>query len=319
MSGRAILIAVSMIDRDVIERLASLLGGHVYGPRDRSHVKPTHQPIWTAHLKGPGAAAWMMTIYPLLGRRRRSQVALALRRWRAMKYVRISPATERSIIEAWDAGERVKTRLGRHLNVSRNTVYRVLLDNQRIERFREASVTITPIDIAWLAGLIEGEGNISINGRSLTLRIKMGDRDVISRAADLLGGKVYAATVSDPKGQPMWLAQVKSSTAAGWIMTIYPWLGARRRQQARDALAFWRRQGHGAIAESLAAAILSYRKARFSQAEIMAILKVSKSTVYRHTRDKVRRMRVTAHHGRPHQVRERPRSYNAGLAYLRIA
>jgi len=45
---------------------------------------------------------------------------------------------------------------------------------------------IRPVEIAWLAGLIEGEGNISINGRSLTLRIKMGDRDVVNRAANLL-------------------------------------------------------------------------------------------------------------------------------------
>lgn len=166
MSGRSITITIRMTDRDVIDRVANLFGGRVYGPVDRRYLDKGHQPIWQTQVKGPKAAAWMMTIYRLLGRRRRSQVALALRRWRAMKYVRISPGTARSIIEAWDAGVRVKTQLGRRFNVSRETVYRLLLDNQRIERFCEANVTITPIDIAWLAGVIEGEGNISITGRA---------------------------------------------------------------------------------------------------------------------------------------------------------
>jgi hypothetical protein len=163
--------------------------------------------------------------------------------------------------------------------------------------------------VAWLAGLVEGEANISINGRSLTLRIKMGDHDVISHAASLLGAKVQAATVSDPRVKPMWLAQIKSSTAAEWIMTLYSWLGIRRRQQARDALLAWRRQGHGVIPQSLTEAILGYRRARLSQSEIIALLKVSKSTVYRHTKDKVRRMRVVSPRHRDGEVRERQLRY----------
>jgi hypothetical protein len=62
-----------------------------------------------------------------------------------------------------------------------------------------------------------------------------------------------------------------------WIMTLYSWLGIRRRQQARDALVVWKRQGHGVISLSLTKAILYYRRARCSQAEIMALLKVSKA------------------------------------------
>lgn len=315
MTGRSISIVVNMIDQDIIERAATLLEGYVYGPIRSASVPSHHQPIWRAQVKGPNAAGWMMTIYRLLGSRRRSQVARALTDWRAMRYVRISPVIERSIIEAWDAGCRTKLHLARRFRVSRGTVYRVLSDYQKLGMLRETpNRGITPMDVAWLAGLVEGEGNISINGRSLTLRIKMGDRDVISRAADLLGGKVLAATVSDPKDMPMWLAQVKGSTAAEWIMTIYSWLGARRREQARNALTAWKRQGHGVIGGSLTQAIVAYRKARFSQAEIMAILKVSKSSVYRHTKGKVRHIHATGRHDRPDQVRESLRGYNIGAA-----
>jgi hypothetical protein len=72
-------------------------------------------------------------------------------------------------------------------------------------------------------------------------------------------------------------------------MTLYPWLGIRRRQQARTALAAWKRQGHGVVAGPIADAIVEYRKAGY----IMDLFKVGKSTVYRHTKDHVRRMHVT--------------------------
>ena len=42
-------------------------------------------------------------------------------------------------------------------------------------------------------------------------------------------------------------------------------------------LVVWKRQGHGVISLSLTKAILYYRRARCSQAEIMALLKVSKA------------------------------------------
>lgn len=209
-----------------------------------------------------------------------------------MRYVRISPLVERFILEAWAAGGVTKVALARRFAVSRETIYNVLDRSREHAVMERGSSAITPIDIAWLAGLIEGEGNISVNGRSITIRVKMTDQDVIARASELLAGKVYSSKVPRDR-RPQWLTQVKGATAAGWAMTLYPWLGRRRRQQVRDALAHWRRQGNGAINTGLADAILAYRTARFSQAEIMALLRVSKSTVYRCTRSQLRRMRVT--------------------------
>lgn len=97
MSGRSILIAVNMTDRDVIERAARLMGGHIYDLPVPAH-KPRWKPQWRAQVKGPRAAAWMMTMYALLGTRRREQVQRALSGWRAMRYVRVSPLIERSIV-----------------------------------------------------------------------------------------------------------------------------------------------------------------------------------------------------------------------------
>jgi len=288
MSQRAITIAVSMTDHDVIERAAAILDGRVY-----THYLPApRKQLWSAQLKGPRAAAWMMTMYAWLGERRRGQVRHALSKWRAMPYVRISPLVERSIVEAWRAGGATKLGLARQFGVSRNTVYEVLARSGDWSAREGAAARLTAIDIAWLAGLIEGEGNISINGRAFTIRVKMTDHDVILHAAQLLDGKVYPSKV--PAGRrPQWLTQVKGAPAAGWAMTLYPWLGQRRRQQVREGLAEWKRQGNGVINRGLADAILSYRKARLSQAEIMALLGVSKSSVYRTTRGRLPRIRVT--------------------------
>jgi DNA-binding CsgD family transcriptional regulator len=235
----------------------------------------------------------MMTMYAWLGTRRREQVERALSGWRAMRYVRISPLIERSIVEAWGAGATNKSALARRFGISRNTVYDVLVrsgsGDLRVMEHRPRR--LTAIDVAWLAGLVEGEGNIAFNGRSMTIRIKMTDHDVILRAAELLEGTVYPVPASEGR-RPLWLTQVKGSLAAGWAMTLYPWLGIRRRQQVRDGLAHWRSQGNGVIARAVAEAIVAHRAARVSQADIMSLLGISKSTVYLHTRGRLPRMRV---------------------------
>lgn len=229
-------------------------------------------------------------MYPLLGKRRREQVTRALTEWRGMGYVRISPAVERSIVEIWKAGGVTKLGLARKFSVGRSTVYNVLQRSN--DAFMEAPRRhISPLDVAWLAGLVEGEGNIGVNGRSFTIRIKMTDHDVIVRAAELRGGKIYSSKIAKGR-KPIWLTQVKSTGAVSWAMTLYSWLGMRRRQQVRDGLAHWRLQGNGVVGEALAEAIRSRRADRTSQAEIMELLNVSKSTVYRHTRGRVPRMRV---------------------------
>jgi len=292
MSGRSITISVRMTDRDIIERAAEMLGGYSWGPQ--APRMPHHKPQWRAQIKGPRAAAWMMTMYALLGVRRRSQVRRALDGWRAMRYLRISLAIRRAIIESWDAGFHTKTDLARRFEISRKTIYQILFDHQRISGVREVSASDPLIDLAWLAGLFEGEGSVSINGKSMTVRICMTDQDIVYRAAEIMRAKVYRRR-DRPGYRPQWIAQTKGAPAAGIIMTLYPWLGIRRREQARTALAAWKRQGHGVVAGTVADAIIEYRKAGYSQADIMDLFKVGKSTVYRHTKDHVRRMHVTTH------------------------
>ena len=266
------MIVVNMVDRDVIERAAALLGGHVYGPLKRWHAKPHYQPIWRAQVNGPQAAAWMMTMYGKLGHRRRGQVRRALAAWRAMRYVRISPATHRSILESWPAGFHNKSGLARRFGVSRETIYRVV--QQYSGAWREGHQKVSIFEI-----------------------VAMTDFDVIARAAELMGSTVRRRT-RQADYLTMWLAQITGELAARWIMTIYPWLGQRRRQQARSSLAHWKTQGRGVVSPSLADVIVAYRSAGYAQTQIMRILGVSKSSVYRHTVGRLPR-RITRQHMPP--------------------
>jgi hypothetical protein len=121
-------------------------------------------------------------------------------------------------------------------------------------------------EIAWVAGLLEGEGAFLMSGRSITIVMPSTDRDVIERIALLLGARVYGPLKRGLLQQgykPMYRAQVKGPAAAGWIP------------------------------RPLADAILAYRSAGYCQTDIVALLGVSKSTVYRHTVGRVRRMRIT--------------------------
>lgn len=99
--------------------------------------------------------------------------------------------------------------------------------------------------IAWFAGLFDGEGCIHIakNG-NVRLTVRMTDRDLIERINALFPttSKIGAVTPKpglphhrQPKTQYAW--NVGQSERISEILTlILPWLGARRRAKALEAL-----------------------------------------------------------------------------------
>jgi hypothetical protein len=104
---------------------------------------------------------------------------------------------------------------------------------------------ITPRQIEWLAGLLEGEGCFSKVGYrvreglgTVAIFVNMTDRDVIEKAAALLGSKVV--TFPRPPGyKPQWRTLLYGDRAAGWMMTLLPLMGKRRRARITALLAHW--------------------------------------------------------------------------------
>lgn len=76
-------VKVKMTDLDVLERCRATTGvGRISGPYTPEGCKPQ----WTWYVCGRDAAALLMTIYPLLGERRRARARDVLRRWRSVPY-----------------------------------------------------------------------------------------------------------------------------------------------------------------------------------------------------------------------------------------
>lgn len=72
-------IQLRMLDKDVVCRAASVLGVSYVAELQPQLVN--RQVQYDCCATGKRAAAWMMTLYSLLGKRRQSQVRFALQAW----------------------------------------------------------------------------------------------------------------------------------------------------------------------------------------------------------------------------------------------
>lgn len=104
-------------------------------------------------------------------------------------------------------------------------------------------------DVAWLAGLLEGEGSFSTmtvkhrlrTKRRITVSVMMTDEDVLRRAAGFMRAKLYG-----PYGpyrgcrKRCWQINLSGKQAAAWMMTLYSFMGSRRRLEIENALASWK-------------------------------------------------------------------------------
>ena len=83
-------------------------------------------------------------------------------------------------------------------------------------------------DCIWLAGLLEGEGTFDAQrGKYPRVRVGMVDRDVVGRAATLMGSNVRLSLKPKPY-QSTWHAEVSGERARVLMTEVLPFMGARR-------------------------------------------------------------------------------------------
>ena len=75
-SGQYPSISVGMTDEDIIVRISDIWGSNV------CH-RINH---WRTHVHGVKAISWMMTLYPLLGKRRRAKIEKVIKVWKETTY-----------------------------------------------------------------------------------------------------------------------------------------------------------------------------------------------------------------------------------------
>jgi hypothetical protein len=109
---------------------------------------------------------------------------------------------------------------------------------------RGNTVCVKQADIAWLAGLFEGEGNLSIAKNGGTrLTIRMCDRDIIDKVNELYPCPTIQVVVPNPArhnyNQPRTQYAWRISDPAKvreFINLVLPWLGERRTAKALEVL-----------------------------------------------------------------------------------
>jgi hypothetical protein len=71
-------IALEMTDRDIVQRVANIFQVPVYELKRRPGSKQAYKAVLTGNL----AIQWMMTLYSLLGVRRKARIREVLEKWR---------------------------------------------------------------------------------------------------------------------------------------------------------------------------------------------------------------------------------------------
>lgn len=109
-------------------------------------------------------------------------------------------------------------------------------DKQGLEPIRFA----TDLEVAWAAGIYEGEGSCVVNGhgkKSFSVSVSQKDPELLYRLRDLFGGMVKeypndrGTNVS--KGRPITIYawRIHGDKARVFLAAIYPYMTARRKAQ----------------------------------------------------------------------------------------
>lgn len=123
-------------------------------------------------------------------------------------------------------------------------------------------------EIAWLAGLYEGEGCVQAEpDGKLVVKFKMTDEDVLLRAKDAFGFGCVSGPYK-PSGlgkKQTWEWRLTTRKAVAFLAMIFPWLLARRREQVGAALAKWK--GYPGVIKRLTCRDVDRIKRRLDQGE----------------------------------------------------
>lgn len=98
---------------------------------------------------------------------------------------------------------------------------------------------LSETQIAWLAGLIEGEGCINFNGKNgVTLTIAMTDQDIINKVQSITGvGKIYLGKKNQDNRKVVysWQLRIKQELELLFPLLI-PHMGERRTHKINEAI-----------------------------------------------------------------------------------
>jgi hypothetical protein len=239
-------IALAMTDEDVVVRAAVLIETtYCEVGRTQAH----HKRAYVARVRGQRAVEVMEALHPTMGLRRREQIERALAA-RALVARRRPYATEVAEMVRLKAAGQGRQQISQRFGISAKavdtllrptaatrSVRTVLAEAEQVKHAEDAVVAAVggDPDLAWLAGLLEGEGSFS----RYQVQLRMTDEDVVRRAADLMGA-TKSPWKEEPRfahWSPTWCVAVTGRRATDLMMHLTPALGTRRRARIAEVVA----------------------------------------------------------------------------------
>jgi hypothetical protein len=105
-------------------------------------------------------------------------------------------------------------------------------------------VEIEMTTLAWLAGLLEGEGSFGIReGKHPIISLQMKDEDTVAKVAVIFGRKyqrVYSKRYQENGWSPIFVANLTGKRAVELMTLIRPFMGQRRQEQIDRSMAVYK-------------------------------------------------------------------------------
>lgn len=99
---------------------------------------------------------------------------------------------------------------------------------------------VTTSEIHWLAGILEGEGSFTYSGLTPMVQLQMVDRDVVERAARIMGTTVGHRRRPTITGKTAYFTQASGGRSVGIMQTVYPLMSSRRQAAIRQRISDWK-------------------------------------------------------------------------------
>ena len=236
-----------MTDRDIVDRVGTLIDRAVVPVRTR---RAHHKTPYVTCIQGAPAVALMRALLPHMSVLRTAQIQRAIASWhghrpRARRAAANCsarecprPVTRRGLCKRhydrwWKADRR-----GRAVDARPSVSPELAVKSPSGDLETDESAAL-----AWLAGLLEGEGTFAIQRDSAHIAypricVTMCDRATVERAARLLDApSVSRKEPRDPAWSVSYFAGITGHQAAMWMHRLRDLMGARRRAAIDAALA----------------------------------------------------------------------------------
>lgn len=119
--------------------------------------------------------------------------------------------------------------------------FRERLQRTRTDRSRVPKATKHPTvrDLEWAAGFLEGEGNFrGVSKGEMTARVRCSqcNREPMDRIIAIFGGSLSFLPARTPNRQAVFQWQLSGARARGVMLTLYPLMSQKRKQEIADAI-----------------------------------------------------------------------------------